>query len=333
MKPYSEETSVIDAGARYGMHPSWWDFKGPMRYVAFEPDQEEADLLAKNNQRPDYEVHAVALSDAVEERDLYLTKHRGICSFLKPDYTGFWFRDFNPEAGVIESVIRVNTTTIDLFAKERDLAVDFLKVDTEGTEFYVIKGADEQLREHALGVRTGVYFNPCYKGQPLFGDIQDFLMERGFFLLNIDYHGYGFPRNNLFRKPDPMMPENHRYGVLISSDGVWLKHLDLVVERFQADKRALALAMLKYAWFCLLNNAPDMAVEVVERHVTEHGDFPADVREGDLYKSLRRAMAAFMGRWRVCPDAMWREVRESYQKLFGIELQGGSGYWQQIRSL
>ena len=38
-------TTVADVGARYGIHPSWNGYDAPLRYIAFEPDPEEAGRL------------------------------------------------------------------------------------------------------------------------------------------------------------------------------------------------------------------------------------------------------------------------------------------------
>jgi len=38
-------TIVIDAGGRFGVHPSWKKFDGELSYHMFEPDDIEADRL------------------------------------------------------------------------------------------------------------------------------------------------------------------------------------------------------------------------------------------------------------------------------------------------
>jgi hypothetical protein len=45
MSKLNDLTVVADIGARYGIHPSWNGFDAPLRYVAFEPDTEEAERL------------------------------------------------------------------------------------------------------------------------------------------------------------------------------------------------------------------------------------------------------------------------------------------------
>ena len=42
-----EVVKVIDAGGRYGIHPSWKSWNAKMHYVMFEPDRDEAGRLSR----------------------------------------------------------------------------------------------------------------------------------------------------------------------------------------------------------------------------------------------------------------------------------------------
>ena len=68
----------------------------------------------------------------------------------------------------------------------------------------ILQGAAGQLSSTGFGVRTSAYFQGCYKGQPLFAEMQEYLTAKGYFLLNLDYVGRGLPRNSFFRNPDPL---------------------------------------------------------------------------------------------------------------------------------
>ena len=57
-------------------------------------------------------------------------------------------------------------------------ALDFLKIDVQGSELSVFNGARRHL-ERAVAVHTEVCFLPLYKNQPLFGDIDVDLRRRG----------------------------------------------------------------------------------------------------------------------------------------------------------
>ena len=76
----------------------------------------------------------------------------------------------------------VELTTLDLSATLLGLSqVDFLKLDTQGSELMVLQGAEASLRS-TRALEVEVEFNPIYVGQPLFGDVDAFLRARGFVL-------------------------------------------------------------------------------------------------------------------------------------------------------
>ena len=77
----------------------------------------------------------------------------------------------------VVSVQEVETTRLDDLEEVR--GTDLLKVDVQGGELLVYRGAERTLRE-ALVVHTEVEFVPLYEGQPLFGDIDQHLRARGF---------------------------------------------------------------------------------------------------------------------------------------------------------
>jgi hypothetical protein len=67
---------------------------------------------------------------------------------------------------------------------------DFLKLDVQGGELMVFKGAVATLRS-ALVIHTEVEFAPLYRDQPLFGDIDAHLRTQGFVLHKIGAVGGG----------------------------------------------------------------------------------------------------------------------------------------------
>ena len=257
-------TVVADIGARYGMHPSWNGFDAALRYIAFEPDTEEADRLRAiytNNANFTYEVHETALDKQKGERDFHLLKHRGLSSCLKPDLTSECFRHLKPGQAEIEKILKIKTERTDDFFKKLGVMPDFLKVDTEGTEHDVIEGCEAMLETGVLGIRSSCNFQPCFIGQKLFSESHDYLMARGYVLLNLDYKGYGYPRLGLFRKPDPIENEDFRYGILVAADAVWIRKPEKIAAQFKGA--AATIAAMKLSYFCFLNNAPDFAVDLL----------------------------------------------------------------------
>ncbi|MCC3405804.1 MAG: FkbM family methyltransferase [Microcoleus sp. PH2017_10_PVI_O_A] len=331
MEPHKSTTIVVDVGGRYGMHPSWSGFAGELLYLTFEPDPEEAQRLRKYNSRSGFEVVELALAKAEGERDFYITKHRGYCSFYPPNLDSEWFKRYRPGEGEIESVIRVKTSSLDSWASSRNIDIDFLKIDTEGSELEILEGAEKQISSNVLGLRVELLFEEIYKNVPLFPEIFNHLKARDFFLINFDYFGRGVPRHALFRNPNPLVPDNDRYGTLIGTDGVWLRKYDWVRDRYKGE--SLELATLKYAYFCILNSATDVALDTLMSFVGTHNFSPATV-ETKIYRALRRICTEYLGRYRVNPeDVQWNAARSTLKEIFNVELEAGNKYWELIQNL
>jgi hypothetical protein len=79
----------------------------------------------------------------------------------------------------------VPVTTIDSYLHNRRLThIDLLKIDTQGFDLEVLRGATEMLRRRAVDtVLVEVLFAPLYKGQANFGEVERFMAEKGYGLL------------------------------------------------------------------------------------------------------------------------------------------------------
>jgi len=58
--------------------------------------------------------------------------------------------------------------------------LDFIKLDTQGSELDILKGSDKILRSPLIGLEIEMEFISLYKDQPLFGDVVNFLGSKNF---------------------------------------------------------------------------------------------------------------------------------------------------------
>jgi FkbM family methyltransferase len=127
--------------------------------------------------------HNVALGRADEERTLYLTVNSYACSMLRPNpivverwQADHLFRVIGEE--------KLSCITLDQFAGQAALKqIDYLKLDTQGTELEILRSGSEILEQTSV-VRTEVEFVELYQGQPLFDDVASDLHARGFRLVD-----------------------------------------------------------------------------------------------------------------------------------------------------
>ena len=92
-------------------------------------------------------------------------------SFLKPNINYLdKFGDVNRYH--TKEILKFETTTVD---KEfANLSLDFVKIDTQGSELNILKGSNKSLEE-ILGLEIECEFFKIYENQPLYEDIKNYL--------------------------------------------------------------------------------------------------------------------------------------------------------------
>ena len=134
--------SFIDVGANIGLISLYMLKKVPdTKIYAFEPSPHQYGLFNKTIKEND-------LSDKIKLYDLALSDKEGHVPFFAHD-TGCPADGFKDTGrGGSGRSIQVNTTKIDSWWKEQgNPKIDLIKVDTEGSELMVFKGAREMLQE------------------------------------------------------------------------------------------------------------------------------------------------------------------------------------------
>lgn len=331
----SQATTVVcDAGGRYGMHPSWRDFRGEMRYYSFEPDPKECTRLQRVNTSPDVKFIPLALASEPGKRTLRLYKHRGYSSLLDLNPELAKLTHYRPGEGVMEERFDVDATTVDAFAQEEQLEVDFMKVSVVGSELDVMRGAAEQMRRSLKGLRVTAWFTQGYKGQAMFPELHRFLLEQDFFLVNLDYAGRGCPVHPCVGNPNRQKPDVDRYGVLDSCEAVYLRNRHWLDSASHGSTERLGLAHLKYASFCFLNDAPDSALNCLLAFARRPGTYSEAVKATQLYQQLRLTAVRYLGRWRTNPtDQHWKLAQATVQEVFGLPLESAHKYWELMQEL
>lgn len=118
--------------------------------MAFEPHaQAFRDLQARiaDDAHPEAYVSLFnfAIADGVGQRPMFLHEHSDHTSFFEPEQLQALQ---SPETG---EVFMARTVTLDSVIRDTGLEnhkVDFVKIDTEGAEVLVLRGAEQLIKEH-----------------------------------------------------------------------------------------------------------------------------------------------------------------------------------------
>jgi FkbM family methyltransferase len=175
-----QATTVVDVGARWGAQQAWWRLHPLASLVGFEPDPQECQRLNQLVQERGAEQYVPAAVGKMNGKaTLHIAAEPACSSLYPPDMTVY---KRYPQCQEIRetSTAEVTLKTLDTWwAEARKPHVSFVKLDTQGSELDILRGAEELLAE-CLGLEVEVEFSPMYTGQPLFHEVDKFLRDRGF---------------------------------------------------------------------------------------------------------------------------------------------------------
>jgi len=183
--------TFVDIGARGGIKQKWRLIRDQLKVVCFEPNPEEQENLRKQVWWEDAVIIPSGLWCVKGTINLYITENPGLTSVYKlsPKMVGrLSANDFK-----VVKTIRMPVNTLDSY----DLKPDFIKLDTQGSELEILKGAEESLKTTTC-IECEVEFEEVYDGQGLFCDIHAFLLARGFTLWGITTRYLSGTRATLF---------------------------------------------------------------------------------------------------------------------------------------
>ena len=145
--PTLERGILLDVGANHGSYARFLHQLRPdLPVIAFEPHPRSYALLLQNAKLENVELVNLALSDVAGSVHLYdfASDDGSTQASLSRDAVALF------DANVVEH--EVGCTTLDQFAAVRGLdRIAFLKVDTEGFDINVLRGARRLLAERRIG--------------------------------------------------------------------------------------------------------------------------------------------------------------------------------------
>jgi len=180
---------IFDVGANRGQSLAEYGAQFPSATMfCFEPNPKLSDWIltvAKDLKEVKAKIFPFALGAQVGTAQFNEFFDDGVSSCLEPED---FLAPLNSESWVLNSSYLVEVQTIDSVVSEIGSCPNVLKIDTEGFDLEVLKGAEKNLKDEGISI-IGVecYFARNYKDQSYFWDIAKFL--NGF-----NYHFYSFTR-------------------------------------------------------------------------------------------------------------------------------------------
>jgi FkbM family methyltransferase len=300
----------VDIGARNGSFILPASYAARARITGFEPNPVEyqklverrTDSMKAGAREPAFKgrryfPNGVWSEDV--ERTLYVTAGAGAVTLTGPadeDMTSNMFRANDRGLSYFErhqrllSTDRIRCINLDKALNEPDALVDILKIDVEGGEVEVLKGARSLLSKHRiLLIKSEFLLVPYYGQRAVLGHQHVLLDELGYRLISLESD------QALYSWKPTAIERGNDHGLQYAGDAFYV--IDPDRNSLKPDIRyRLGLACLAMGFSAfglnLLRSSGLMA----------EGDIAAVEREANRMPFMRRAMNA----WLAAPDAAYR---------------------------
>jgi len=186
--------TCIDVGASYYPHPKWKLFINSLNtlWIAVEPNDKNVKSYATSwNKKAKLKIIPLGLSENGGVQKLYITNVDSGSSLLEPVIaSGARYKKNTLDYFFPMKVASIETCTLrDLIDESGSKVPVVLKLDTQGTELSIIRGAKSCLTSHQIiGVEmeSTLLADPIMRGSGKFWQANQYMEEFGFELLKLD---------------------------------------------------------------------------------------------------------------------------------------------------
>jgi len=136
----SKKYNIIDAGAQSGLYSLYAKYLPKSKFYSFEPYTPSFNLLNDNiklNNLNNVTTFNIGLSDSKKINELNACK----------SHNGLHTMGSNPLRFDDIEKITIETDTIDNLFYEKNIQVDFIKIDTEGFEYFILQGGINTIKK------------------------------------------------------------------------------------------------------------------------------------------------------------------------------------------
>ena len=283
---------LVDVGASSATPAIWRRIAGQSFYVGFDPDLREMQETGTGAFRKSVIVNAALTPEAgCDEVEFFLTRFPQCSSTLEPDAQALSAYLF-AEAFQVERQAAVKAVTLNAVLDQLSLrGIDWLKVDTQGTDLRLWQSLRSDVRSQVLAVDLEPGLIDAYLGEDLFTDVHTALVRDGFWLSNLQVCG---PARMRLATLDAVADKSLSRGVVEQSlkttpgwvEARYLRSLESLAQNGAGRREWLLLWM-----FALLDRQPGFALDLALEYEKAFGTdaLSQTLRDAPL-KHIRRAI-------------------------------------------
>jgi FkbM family methyltransferase len=309
--------TLVDVGASLEPFAPFRPLLGHATYVGFDPDLREMHQETSASGRRVIINKALVAEPERATARFFLTRNPTASSTLRPrdEELECYLHAYRYE--VVDEVDVPATTLAEALASASLDRVDWIKLDTQGTDLRLLAGLDEPLFSSLMAVDAEPGFDPHYEGEDVFGDLHRAMVARGFWMSDIELtravrlrretfdHALG-ARTKLGRM-------RYEFSLKTSPTAAGPRYLRTLAS---LDKASAVREDYLRLWACAYfsGNHP-YALDVIAECRTRHGDDAGTSAIRDL--TIRRNRTDALRRsWRLAEKVSMRNVRRFLSKPY-----------------
>ena len=234
-----------------------------MTVLAFEPDPQAA--VEWETANPHWHLERCALWSQKGTVRIHIGEIESTSSTWPPNfpYLGrFCSKHATPRRTT--RTVEVAANTLDSITRRRGLNPDFVKIDTQGAEYDILKGSSQVLSDCAFAVLIETWTQQVHAGQGTTADVMIIMQEKGFSLFDVQVAA-AWQRRNFEAHPLGSKPQ------IVGLDLLYFRDPIETADRFQDPAYAAKCAAIAeiYGHFNLALEIYDLALARAQ-HGIEH---------------------------------------------------------------
>lgn len=139
--PLDKPVNILDIGAQTGLYTLYAKYLPKSQFYSFEPFSDTYKVLNDN----------LALNGItnVKTYNVGISNYKGECVLnTSKSHNGLHTLGSNPLRFTDVVPVKINVDTIDNLFYENDIPVDFIKIDTEGWEYFILQGGEKTIQKY-----------------------------------------------------------------------------------------------------------------------------------------------------------------------------------------
>jgi hypothetical protein len=299
---------LFDVGASGEPPPIWRGFSADATYVAFDPDDREFGKACQIGSGKTFILNSAVTNRECEKTKVYLTRSPYCSSTLPPnneELERYLFSDLFE----VESTTYLPATTFAKALAELNIqTIDWLKIDTQGTDLRIYESVPQNVRQGLLAVDIEPGLINAYQGEDFFTDAHRKLISEGFWPSKFQIGEAVRMTKKTFQALEPSQAATLEKSLRRSPAWVEARYLRTIE---WLDRHKSSLERYKLLWLFSIADAQfGYALDIAD-HVTEH----VDANQGKLLKDL--LFGAISGKEFIRPENSGSITRKAIRQMAG----------------